>query len=338
VDARRAPGARIPGVHFSARALAAPLINTLCSLQAFATFLQFNLQLAQPSVCRQVVKMCRVVHAAASAASAAFVSWAARYSLLCCATACAVPSHPRSCPQSLTAVHVQTCVLVCRRDGSHSNWDMVYQRGDTLLRYTSAYFCICLCCCAQLHNCCWRPQTCLGACLLVPFSVTSWAISVPTFQPPRRSANSPASPADFVEIMAPIVSAQFLVQLRTLLEDSYTGEQGQGCRQRCLRGGSALRNSRRARCAKRSLHLLAPMARAAVLMRAPWLRILPAAGWGLDFFLPYVLGYPNNSIAIIDAVCMVHPSGNAPLRPGPPGATGALDRQSLYDLPLSKTP
>ena len=61
----------------------------------------------------------------------------------------------------------------------------------------------------------------------------------------------PASPADFVEIMAPIVSAQFLVQLRTLLEDSYTGEQGR--RQCCLRSGSALSNAQRARSAKPSL-------------------------------------------------------------------------------------
>ena len=74
--------------------------------------------------------------------------------------------------------------------------------------------------------------------------------------------------------------------------------------------------------------------------RTSRLHTLPAAGWGLDFFLPYVLGYPNNSIAIIDAVCMVHPGGGVPPPPGQTGATvtGGLHRQSLYDLPLPKTP
>ena len=28
---------------------------------------------------------------------------------------------------------------------------------------------------------------------------------------------------------------------------------------------------------------------------------------GLDFVWPFVLGYPRDRIAVIDAVCMVHP-------------------------------
>eukprot|EP00887_Chlorella_sp_A99_P005466 scaffold1.g5466.t1 len=35
-------------------------------------------------------------------------------------------------------------------------------------------------------------------------------------------------------------------------------------------------------------------------------------GWGLDFTWPFLLKYPKDKIAVIDAVCMFHPSGSKP--------------------------
>lgn len=51
------------------------------------------------------------------------------------------------------------------------------------------------------------------------------------------------------------------------------------------------------------------------------------AGWGLDFLLPHVLGYSRDSIAVIDAACMVHP-------PRPPGQP----QSRMYALSLPRTP
>lgn len=46
-------------------------------------------------------------------------------------------------------------------------------------------------------------------------------------------------------------------------------------------------------------------------------------GWGLDYLWPFLLGYPDDKVAVIDAVCMHHPYAKQ------------KDAASLYDLDLA---
>ena len=133
----------------------------------------------------------------------------------------------------------QSCALRCmhcRRRGSQTNWGSLYQRNATLLRYTRASVKVQPS--QQLLPAAVQPQA-----SALPFirlhdqrnlaragplaGQPEWQTVAVTGALPCRCACH-ASPfcsfPDFVEIMAPMVSAELLVQLRTLLEDSYTGE------------------------------------------------------------------------------------------------------------------
>jgi hypothetical protein len=129
-----------------------------------------------------------------------------------------------------------TLYVHCRRRGSQTNWGSLYQRNATLLRYTRASVKVQPS--QQLLPAAAQPQA-----SALPFirlhdqrnlaragplaGQPEWQTVAVTGALPCRCACH-ASPfcsfPDFVEIMAPMVSAELLVQLRTLLEDSYTGE------------------------------------------------------------------------------------------------------------------
>ena len=90
--------------------------------------------------------------------------------------------------------------------------------------------------------------------------------------------------------------------------------------------------SARPGCACTALHPAQPVLTTACLGTAH------GAGWGLDFLLPFVLGYPNASIAVIDSVCMVHPLAEPAPAKGIAAGPAPAPRKRMYDLDLPKSP
>ncbi|KAL4420071.1 hypothetical protein ABPG77_004336 [Micractinium sp. CCAP 211/92] len=136
---------------------------------------------------------------------------------------------------------------------------------------------------------------------------------------------------NFVEVMAPIVSHALLPQLRTLLEDSYSGQWAHREQTSC----PALSTAESTKDWKGVGRRQRPSSCVMTLRPPVWACLracLPRAGWGLDFLLPFVLGYPRDRIAIIDAACMVHPTE------GPPRQAGRPARQRMYSADLPRTP
>ena len=47
-------------------------------------------------------------------------------------------------------------------------------------------------------------------------------------------------------------------------------------------------------------------------------------GWGLDFVWPYLMKYPRDKVAVVDAVCIDH------------AKEAAADRQRLYNVQMPR--